>query len=84
MAVNASVIIGYQTEGFIGAVAVVAGCALPPLLVMILVSLFYNRFINIGIALMIAAFAVLRKLKTNPLYIMLGCGLINAVVCSLL
>ena len=38
----------------------------------------------IGIALMIAAFVLLRKLKTNPLYIMLGCGLINVVVCSLL
>ncbi len=34
----------------------------------------------IGIALMIAAFIVLEKLKTNPLYIMLGCGLINVLL----
>jgi len=46
IAVNASVIIGYQTAGFSGALAAVSGCALPPLLVMIIVILFYNRLIE--------------------------------------
>ena len=46
IAVNASVIIGYQTAGFPGALSAVMGCALPPLLVMILVSLFYNQLVD--------------------------------------
>lgn len=43
MAINASMIIGYQTAGILGSLSAVLGCALPPLLVMILVSFFYNR-----------------------------------------
>lgn len=46
MAINASMIIGWQTAGLAGSVATVAGCALPPLLVMMAVTLFYNRIIS--------------------------------------
>lgn len=35
----------------------------------------------LGILLITVSFFLLRKLKTNPLYIMLGCGLINLVFC---
>lgn len=45
MAINASMIIGWQTAGLAGSAAAVAGCALPPLLVMMAVTLFYNRII---------------------------------------
>ena len=46
MAINASMIIGWQIAGLAGSVAAVAGCALPPLLVMMAVTLFYNRIIS--------------------------------------
>ena len=44
IAISASMIIGYQSEGLLGSLCAVAGCALPPLFVMMLVSLFYERF----------------------------------------
>ena len=46
MAINASMIIGWQIAGLTGSIAAVAGCALPPLLVMMAVTLFYNRIIS--------------------------------------
>ena len=46
MAINASMIIGWQIAGVAGSAAAVAGCALPPLLVMMAVTLFYNRIIS--------------------------------------
>lgn len=42
MAVNASMVVGYQSAGFLGSLAAVAGCILPPLVVMILVTAFYQ------------------------------------------
>ena len=32
-------------------------------------------------AMMVACFYVIRKYKTNPLYVMLVCGTINLIVC---
>lgn len=46
MAVNASLIIGWQTAGAAGSAAAAAGCALPPFLVMMAVTLFYDRLIS--------------------------------------
>ncbi len=46
MAINASMIIGWQIAGLAGSIAAVVGCALPPLLVMMAVTLFYNRIIS--------------------------------------
>ncbi len=44
-------------------------------------NIFINNGTNyIGIVLMIVSFLILRKYKVNPLYIMLGCGLINLFV----
>ncbi len=45
IAISASMITGYQAAGLPGALAAVAGCALPPLLVMIIVTFFYNSLI---------------------------------------
>ena len=42
IAISASMIIGYQSEGLVGSLCAVAGCAFPPLLVMMLVTLFYE------------------------------------------
>ena len=42
IAISASMIIGYQSAGLIGSICAVAGCALPPLLVMMLVTFFYE------------------------------------------
>ena len=46
MAINASMIIGWQIADLAGSVAAFAGCALPPLLVMMAVTLFYDRIIS--------------------------------------
>lgn len=48
--INASVIVGYQSAGMPGVLSAVAGCALPPLLIMIMVTFFYNRIIDNKIA----------------------------------
>ena len=51
IAVNISMVIGYQIAGLWGSFAAVSGCILPPMLVMILVTFFYNRIIqNIYVA----------------------------------
>lgn len=44
--INASMVVGYQSEGICGALAAVLGCALPPLLMMIAVTFFYSRIID--------------------------------------
>lgn len=46
IAINSSAVVGYQSAGMAGALAAVAGCALPPLLVMIIVTFFYNQIID--------------------------------------
>ena len=48
--INASVIVGYQSAGMSGVLSAVAGCALPPLLIMIMETFFYNRIIDNKIA----------------------------------
>lgn len=42
MAVNASVVVGWQVAGPIGATSAVLGCILPPFLAMAIVTLMYN------------------------------------------
>ena len=46
MAVNISMIVGYQSAGFLGSFAAVLGCILPPLLVMIVVTFFYEAIVS--------------------------------------
>lgn len=42
--VNASVIIGYRIYGFIGSLVAVIGTALPPMIIISIISVFYNQF----------------------------------------
>ena len=46
MAVNISMIVGYQSAGLLGSFAAVLGCILPPLLVMIVVTFFYETIVS--------------------------------------
>ncbi len=46
MAINASMIIGRHAAGFAGSLAAVLGCALPPFLVMLPVTFFYDLIID--------------------------------------
>ena len=46
IAINASVVVGYQVAGFWGAFAAALGCSLPPLTIMILVTVFYNAIVS--------------------------------------
>lgn len=42
--VNASVIIGYRIYGFIGSLVAVFGTILPPMIIISIISVFYNQF----------------------------------------
>ncbi len=42
--VNASVIIGYRVYGFIGSLVAVFGTILPPMIIISIISVFYNQF----------------------------------------
>lgn len=42
--INASVIIGYRIYGFVGSLIAVIGTALPPMIIISIISVFYNQF----------------------------------------
>ena len=44
IAINASILVGYRICGFIGALVTVLGTVLPPLIIMTLVTIFYEQF----------------------------------------
>lgn len=44
LAVNASIIIGYRIKKFWGAIVSVIGTSIPPLIIISLISIFYNQF----------------------------------------
>ncbi len=44
MAVNASILIGYRLAGVFGAFVTILGTILPPLIILSVISLFYNEF----------------------------------------
>lgn len=46
MGINGSMIVGYQMEGALGAFAAVLGCCLPPIVIMILVTYFYQNIVS--------------------------------------
>ena len=46
MAISASTIVGYEVGGFVGAFLTVLGCIIPPIIIMILVSFFYQYIIQ--------------------------------------
>lgn len=45
MAISCSTIVGYQLAGFLGAFMAILGCIIPPIIIMILVSYFYQVII---------------------------------------
>lgn len=54
--INASVIIGYRIYGFTGSLIAVLGTALPPMIIISIISIFYNQFFSnkiIAIALQV-------------------------------
>lgn len=87
--VNASVIIGYRMKGILGSVVAILGTIIPPMVIISIISIFYNEFRTnkyIAIALVVTRAAVaaviidvtinLAKnvLKTKrPLYIIMMC-----------
>ena len=46
MAVNASTIVGFKVAGLLGSLVAVAGCILPPIVVMIVVTYFYEAIVG--------------------------------------
>ena len=44
MAVNTSIIIGYRVAGWLGALTTVVGTVLPPMLILSVISVFYQEF----------------------------------------
>lgn len=46
MAVTSSMVVGYQSAGFLGSFAAVLGVILPPFLVMVLVTVFYQAIVG--------------------------------------
>ena len=46
LAINISLVTGYHVAGVWGAAAAVLGCAIPPLVIMLLVSLFYGLIVG--------------------------------------
>jgi chromate transporter len=62
VAVNASLLIGYKVAGFAGAVTTVFGTILPPLIILSVISAFYDAFIaNRVIAFATRACGALRR-----------------------
>lgn len=54
IAVNAAILVGWQVEGLLGMLIAVFGTIIPPMLILSIISLFYNAFAtNIYVALML-------------------------------
>lgn len=65
MAISCSTIIGYQMAGIIGSFIAVLGCIIPPIIIMVLVSYFYQFIIQnkiVGIFLKGMSFGVVAML----------------------
>lgn len=62
IAVNASILVGYRVAGYVGALLTVIGTILPPLVIISVISLFYQAFrdnviVNMAMAGMLAGVA---------------------------
>ncbi|MBQ2847804.1 MAG: chromate transporter [Clostridia bacterium] len=98
IAINVATYIGYKLKGFLGAVIATVGMCLPSFVIMYLVSLFYDRFMEFplvsaafkGIQICVvyliasAAFKMLRKMKKTPLNIaVFSVTCIGMILCTL-
>ena len=70
IAINVATYIGYKLKGFLGATVATVGMCLPSFVLMYLVSLFYDRFMEI--ALVAAAF---RGIQICVVYLIASAGL---------
>ena len=70
IAINVATYIGYIQKGFVGAVVATVGMCIPSFVIMYIVSLFYERFMNI--ALVSAAF---RGIQICVVYLIASAGL---------
>ena len=98
IAINVATYIGYKLKGFLGAVIATVGMCLPSFVIMYLVSLFYDRFMEItlvsaafkGIQICVvyliasAAFKMLKKMKKTPLNIaVFSVTCLGMILCTL-
>ena len=98
IAINVATYIGYKLKGFLGAVIATVGMCLPSFVIMYLVSLFYDRFMEIplvsaafkGIQICVvyliasAAFKMLKKMKKTPFNIaVFSVTSIGMILCTL-
>ena len=98
IAINVATYIGYKLKGFLGAVIATVGMCLPSFVIMYLVSLFYNQFMEVplvsaafkGIQICVvyliasAAFKMLKKMKKTPLNIaVFSVTCIGMILCTL-
>ena len=98
IAINVATYIGYKLKGFLGTVIATVGMCLPSFVIMYLVSLFYDRFMEIplvsaafkGIQICVvyliasAAFKMLKKMKKTPLNIaVFSVTCIGMILCTL-
>ena len=85
IAINASIIIGYRIQGVVGAIVSVFGTVLPPFLVISIITLCYDWFIQVeaiqtilfGMQAGVCAVTFLLSVVFNVhlLLIILGCGI---------
>lgn len=98
IAINVATYIGYKLKGFFGAVVATVGICVPSFVIMYLVSLFYERFMEIefvaaafrGIQICVvyliasAGLKILKKMKKTPLNITMYCvTCLGMILCTL-
>ena len=74
IAINASILVGYHVAGIPGALITVVGSALPPLIIISIISAFYqafrsNKYVSMAMAGMLAGVA---KKRLLPIAVMLA------------
>ena len=86
IAINASILVGYHVAGIPGALITVVGSALPPLIIISIISAFYqafrsNKYVSMAMAGMLAgvfdvvinmAWPILKKKRLLPIAVMLA------------
>ena len=98
IAINVATYIGYKLKGFVGAVVATVGMCLPSFVIMYLVSLFYDQFMEItlvaaafkGIQICVvyliasAGLKMLKKMKKTPLSItVFSIAFAGMILCTL-
>ena len=80
IAVNAAILIGYRIAGVLGALTTILGTVLPPLIILSVISLFYQAFAaNLWVAALVFSMAsgVVKEKKWLPVIIMAGVFIAN-------